>query len=124
MPETQTLTDTDRLELARDALRRAGYGTDEIGDNIAGLIDRFNTEARNAVASLGQHTAEQRAEVERYRREASDSARTAGKLMRVVVDLYDALCLAPRTPQVEHALSHADKVIRDSAWMSERISKD
>lgn len=66
--------------------------------------------------------ADVRPELERHRQEANDSARTTGRYMQLVVDMYDALCRAPHTPQVAAVLDRADGVIRESAWMSERIS--
>jgi hypothetical protein len=46
-----------QLGLSRDALRRAGFGVEEIGDDVAGLIDRFNADARDAVGVAGTESA-------------------------------------------------------------------
>jgi hypothetical protein len=60
-----------RIELARDALRRAGFGVDEVGDDIAGLIDRFNADARKAVRVSGTESAWLRDQNKRLRDELS-----------------------------------------------------
>ncbi|MFY1595522.1 hypothetical protein [Micromonospora sp. WMMD737] len=50
---------------ARDALRRSGCLIDEVGDDLAALIDRNDTEARDAIRTLALENARLRAGTDR-----------------------------------------------------------
>lgn len=123
-PDNQTITDRltwGDLRLLRRELTRRELRIEEERDRAS--------QCAGEVAALREHLAldrqavvTQREEADRYRREAHDSAAAVGRYMKLTATLYDALCRAPRTPEITAALDAADRVIRDSAWLSERVN--
>lgn len=114
-------TDADREKARLRA--ESGRLARELADTQEHLrMDRESVATlRDREQHAWRHANENRGELERYRTEARQASEDAGRRMRLIVQLYDALCEAPRTPKVESALNAVDAEARRSPWMAERV---